>query len=437
MASSSEELQESASKHQETASRSDYCLCLSGGGFRATLFHLGVIQRLNELGLLAQLATITSVSGGSILNGLLASRWSQLELSVDGTFGNLDSVVAQPMREFCSRDLRTKVLLGTRLRPWKWPALIRDRLSVSGNELAKAYEPLFGKRLGELPAPGPNSPRFVLCATNVATGACWHFHGGPAARMGDFYTGYCDAQGVRVSEAVAASSAFPPGFSALRLHGLQQSDFTRVDQWGETRATSAKRPPAEFQDVLLTDGGVYDNLGVEPVWNSYCPLLVSDVGRPFVSKEGTGQGIVSRLLRAADISMEQVGAVRKRWLVEQLTSGSRAGAMWALHSRLNDFPVTGKQGYGPEACLALQQVRTDLNSFSEAEISCLENHGYSMADAAVRSFARGACRQVDKQFAWPHEAWTGEQSVRAALVASGRRRLLLDATKYLFWPDCR
>ncbi|MCA9170403.1 MAG: hypothetical protein KDB23_22150 [Planctomycetales bacterium] len=84
---------------------------------------------------------------------------------------------------------------------------------------------------------------------------------------------------------VTASSAFPPGFSALRLRGLQQFDFTRVDPWGETRVTSAKRPPEEFQEILPTDGGVYANLGAEPVWNSYCTLLVSDAGRPFVSKK--------------------------------------------------------------------------------------------------------------------------------------------------------
>ena len=49
-------------------------LSLSGGGFRATLFHLGAIRRLNEFGILPNITTISSVSGGSILNGFLASR---------------------------------------------------------------------------------------------------------------------------------------------------------------------------------------------------------------------------------------------------------------------------------------------------------------------------------------------------------------------------
>src|SRR6516165_3718974 len=49
-------------------------LCLSGGGFRAALFHLGALRRLNELGILSRVDTIASVSGGSILAAHLATR---------------------------------------------------------------------------------------------------------------------------------------------------------------------------------------------------------------------------------------------------------------------------------------------------------------------------------------------------------------------------
>ena len=42
-------------------------LCLSGGGFRAMLFHTGALWRLNELGFLPILKRISSVSGGSII----------------------------------------------------------------------------------------------------------------------------------------------------------------------------------------------------------------------------------------------------------------------------------------------------------------------------------------------------------------------------------
>src|SRR5713226_3113267 len=53
-------------------------LCLSGGGYRAMLFHLGALWRLNEFGMLSKLDRISSVSGGSITAGVLGMNWSQL-----------------------------------------------------------------------------------------------------------------------------------------------------------------------------------------------------------------------------------------------------------------------------------------------------------------------------------------------------------------------
>jgi NTE family protein len=54
--------------------RRGVALCLSGGGYRASLFHLGVLRRLNELGTLTRVDTVSAVSGGSILAAFLAQR---------------------------------------------------------------------------------------------------------------------------------------------------------------------------------------------------------------------------------------------------------------------------------------------------------------------------------------------------------------------------
>src|SRR2546421_4214787 len=78
-------------------------LSLSGGGFRATLFHIGAIQRLNEFGILPKLTSVSSVSGGSILNGFLAAR---LPAPITNGIANFDGSVSNPVREFCSLDIR-------------------------------------------------------------------------------------------------------------------------------------------------------------------------------------------------------------------------------------------------------------------------------------------------------------------------------------------
>ena len=64
-------------------------LALSGGGFRAALFHLGSLWRLNELGWLKRLAEVTSVSGGSITAGHLGLCWNRLKFEDNGIAANL------------------------------------------------------------------------------------------------------------------------------------------------------------------------------------------------------------------------------------------------------------------------------------------------------------------------------------------------------------
>ena len=73
------------------APKRDVGLCLSGGGYRAAVFHLGSLIRLNEAGLLPRLRTVSSVSGGSIVAAFLGLRWTQLQFGPEGRAANLHS----------------------------------------------------------------------------------------------------------------------------------------------------------------------------------------------------------------------------------------------------------------------------------------------------------------------------------------------------------
>jgi NTE family protein len=398
-------------------------LCLSGGGFRAALFHLGGLRRLNELGVLSKVDVITSVSGGSILNGMLATRWKRLETGRGGELKGFEQLIAKPLRAFCSQDLRTKLFLLTRLSPANWGVLMRDFFAVPASFLAAEYEAIFQRaKLGDLPSPNKGETRFVFCATNFLTGACWQFHGGSNARMGDFYTGYRPVGETSVAEAVAASSAFPPGFAGLTLARGEDDSYSRFDPWGVERPSSTKRAAISQRQsrIVLTDGGVYDNLGVEPVWHRCNTLFVSDAGRPFASTAAVRQSLVSRLTRAADISGEQVAAVRRRWLLEQILGGRRKGAVWMINTSISDFPERPSSSYCRDVCGRLNAVRTDLNGFSEGEIACLENHGYALADAAARSYARPLCGNIDAPFEYPNPDWLTGEKAWTALRSNGR-----------------
>ena len=100
----------------DAAARAGIALCLSGGGYRAALFHLGGIRRLHELGVLPRLAYVSSVSGGSIAAGFLARAIARAPA---GVITDFDAEFARPLREFTRRNIRTPAIL-RRLLPWNW-----------------------------------------------------------------------------------------------------------------------------------------------------------------------------------------------------------------------------------------------------------------------------------------------------------------------------
>ena len=125
-------------------------LCLSGGGFRAMLFHLGALFRLNELGLLGKLDRVASVSGGSIAAGL-AVAWHDLNFDDAGVATNLPELVAKPLLTLAR--MRVDV-----------PAIALGFLPlVHASSIASwVYDKVLfhGKTLQDLPA----SPRFSFTA---------------------------------------------------------------------------------------------------------------------------------------------------------------------------------------------------------------------------------------------------------------------------------
>lgn len=88
--------------------RGEKALWLAGGGFRAALFHLGALTRLNELGLLARTGTVGAVAGGSILAALLATR---VPWPLHGAYRDWPEQVCEPLREITSRNVRARSLL--------------------------------------------------------------------------------------------------------------------------------------------------------------------------------------------------------------------------------------------------------------------------------------------------------------------------------------
>ena len=152
-------------------------LCLSGGGYRAMLFHLGALWRLNEVGLLKSLIRVSSVSGGSITAGMLGLMWKKLQFDSSNIASNLSELVIDPLRRLADVTVDQGAILWGILLPRKTIA----------DEVAQAYrEHLFGSAtLQDLPSDN-EGPRFVINATNVQTRVLWRFS---KPFMGDYRVG--------------------------------------------------------------------------------------------------------------------------------------------------------------------------------------------------------------------------------------------------------
>jgi len=236
-------------------------LCLSGGGYRAMVFHVGVLWRLYETGMLGGIARISSVSGGSITAAVLGLNWNKLAVAAPDVHGKFIPNLVAPLRKLAAETIdEESILIG--LLPG----------TSASERIAGAYDDaLFhGATLQAL----PDEPRFVINATNVQSGVLWRF---TKRYMWDYRVGKVETPTVTLAQAVAASSAFPPLLSPCELR-FKDSDFA------PRTGTDLQRPPFTTK-VSLTDGGVYDNMGLETAWKRHKTVLVSDAGGKIQAEE--------------------------------------------------------------------------------------------------------------------------------------------------------
>lgn len=283
-------------------------LALSGGGYRAAAFHLGVIRSLSSLGLLDKIAVISGVSGGSMIAAAYGLRDDST--SFDEAFrGHL---------------LKNKMIKASDILKgftYFWD----KRLS----RLERAAEKhLFGKRtLDEL----STSPRIFIGATELGTGKGFYF----APALAGFYrmiaydphagdqpidlevalNAAAPASNRKISTAFAASAAVPGVFNPMTLKDKVVKQRLKRDR------------------VVLVDGGVYDNLGVMPLLGISCDwILVSDAASPFFEDPNPGTHTIDVLGRVVEI------------LGSQASNASRLreaqGYQAAGQNRLTHLPIT-------------------------------------------------------------------------------------------------
>lgn len=369
-------------------------ICLSGGGYRAMLFHVGALWRIQELGFLnteptaprfrdlGSLERVSSVSGGSITSAMLALKWSACQTNHPDAatrYAAFEKQVVIPIRAFSKVNIAGRNAAGVLgvLGAIVLPGSINDYVT------RKYRDHLYGDtKLDQLPA----RPFFVINASNLQSGALWRF---TRAFMRDWRVGEIkNTSLVTVARAVAASSAFPPPLSPAVLQ-FKESDYTPNS--GGTGTNNLQKAPYTTK-VVLSDGGVYDNLGLETAYKHYQTILVSDAGKPFQFENKPGRDWLSQALRVANVMDNQVGNLRIRQLIESFKAGrinapaSRKGCYWGIDTDISGFPALNKLPCPIDRVAQLAGVDTDLAKKDDTIQERLINWGYAVADASIRSY---------------------------------------------------
>lgn len=358
-------------------------LALSGGGFRASIFHLGVIRRLEELEIMKDVDAISTVSGGSIVAAYYVCEMEKRLHEMDETrradptervriFGD----IAEKFLRAVDHNLRTRALLYTPFfHPWLFLKTLVSRPFRAGARatlIQSEYDRWFynGDTLDQFPSVAPDQvpqkstviygPNLILNTTSLLTGERVAFSRVPISGMAALSR--VNKNVLRISRVVGASSGVPVVF-----------------------------PPTVINGNALVDGGVSDNQGIEALVDDApgetpCDiLLVSDASGQMESKDSVKTGETSVYARVNDILQFQVRAKLLKLLVKWQHPHTKSFAFVHLFLNLKDRPqVTNR--VPSEYIPAIGRIRTDLDQFSYVEREALMYHGYTLIDAQIKQY---------------------------------------------------
>ena len=361
-------------------------LALSGGGYRAAAFHVGVLRRLAEDDLLERVSVISTVSGGSLIVAALfaaSGGWPSSMAYRDDVHHRLQALLT-------STDLLSLRALGV-------SGVLRFNGRILSNRadiLSSRVESEWGvsAKLQDL----PESPLWWINTTCLETGKNWRF---AKRHMGDWTFGRNYAPPFKVAEAAAASAAVPYAIGALRLI-LPEGGWYRTDP--------ATREPIGIQSpprgsVRLWDGGAYENLGLEALYKPSglrdCDVLIcSDASGPLPAYQwSTPIDLIRGRLwspRLFDVASDQIRALRSRFLVRDLENEAIEGALLRLgnSTRSLDLKTSGLRAPAvyddylsdEDADLAAREP-TGLTRLTPASFERVARNGWEVADATLAS----------------------------------------------------
>lgn len=400
-------------------------LALSGGGFRASFFHLGAMARLAEVDALRGVDVLSTVSGGSILGAQYYLEVQRLLESRDEQPSRQDYI---DMVDKLQNDFLRGVESNIRMRAFgDFGDNIRMLFTKSysrSHKLGELYEanlyskvddgkagaertmtdllvkPSCGKHLGDIFRPNAHNwrrcakvPVLLLNTTSLNSGHSWFF---TASWMGEppglididsneryrrlyYWQAPKHLQKFRLGHAAAASSCVPGLFEPLVLDELYQE-----------------------RTVKLVDGGVHDNQGVQGLLAEGCTLILcSDASGQMGDVNNPADDPGGVLLRTVSVLQDRVREAEYQDLQGRIESNALQGVFF-IHTQkelepkpldwmgcddkgqaVEEHQVT-KYGIAKDLQAKIAAIRTDLDSFTEVEAYALMASGYLMTEKQLQ-----------------------------------------------------
>ncbi|WP_394125614.1 patatin-like phospholipase family protein [Vibrio hepatarius] len=302
-------------------------LCLSGGGIRAMAFHAGVMRSIAKSGKLENVKYISTVSGGSLLIGMIYSqnnhKWPDSQTYIKKIEPKIKSILTKNslvLNSFfrCINPLNYRYLLS------------RSNIIAQSLESTWKVNGTIGKINGD--------PEWSINGTSLETGRRFRIKG---ISGGDYKLGYFEDENFPLSQAIAMSAGVPGVIGPLVINA-EKFNWHQLNY--PTRTKNKIQP--KFKKLHIYDGGIYDNLGTEQFFDigkqrlkpyfDNCELIVSDAGSPFSLSASAGKLNPKRLLRVNDIMMDQSRSLRVRSLMNYYLNKRGAGAYIRLGDSSNE-----------------------------------------------------------------------------------------------------
>lgn len=358
-------------------------IALSGGGIRASVFHLGILGRLAEDKLLENITSISTVSGGTLVTGMIFSiagyKWPNSEFY-------LKQCLTQARDYFTKTDIRIKAFIWGIFRPI---SLIQKRTNLISKSIQDCWN--ISGNLNDLPL----QPRWTINATTYESGKNWRFI--PQRRMGDYIVNYVKNPDIPLTDAMVASAAYPGLIGPLTLD-------TRKHSWYKYEGRTQVQTQPKFKKLHLWDGGIYENLGVEPLfkigeehkYHDDCNfLIVSDASNPIGSKKHTGK-LWKSAKRLISISMDQVRSLRARTLINHFEENKNSGVYFKIgntgrriledvNTHVDMIDHLTENSLPPRDAHFAETFETTLRKLSVDEYDILYQHGWEVANFTLQA----------------------------------------------------